>query len=151
MQLLDSSDVDVRISSGETIAVLHEIVREADDSFEVDDMDLLCDKLRALATDGQRFRAKKERRQQRSSFRDILRGVEQREPPAMSIKFGRERLIVDSWCRKRQYDAFCDVLKSGMNLHLSENELLREIFELGPALSSLDANSSKVTKFERVS
>jgi len=31
---------------------------------------------------------------------------------------------------------------------LSENELLREIFELGPPLSSMDP-SSKITKFER--
>jgi len=65
------------------------------------------------------------------------------------MKFGRERLLIDTWCRKRQYDAFCYVLKSGMNLHLAENDLLRDIFELGTPLSSLDYSNSKLTKFER--
>ncbi|XP_054164174.1 interferon-related developmental regulator 2-like [Oppia nitens] len=147
-ELLDSPDVDLRIAAGECIAVLNEISRECDEDFEFDEMDLLCDKLRALATDSQKFRAKKDRRQQRSSFRDILKAVEERESPNMMIKFGRERLVIDSWCRKRQYDALCYVLKSGMNLHLAENDLLRDIFELGAPLSALDINS-KLTKFER--
>jgi hypothetical protein len=148
-ELLDSPDVELRIAAGECIAVLHEISRESDDDFECDEMDLLCEKLRMLATDSQKFRAKKDRRQQRSSFRDILRAVEEREPPNIMVKFGKERLIIDTWCRKRQYDAFCYVLKSGMNLHLAENELLRDIFELGTPLSSLDPSSNKLTKFER--
>lgn len=149
-ELLDSPDVELRIAGGECIAVLHEISRECDDDFEFDEMDSLCDKLRMLATDSQKFRAKKDRRQQRSSFRDILRAVEEREPPNIMVKFGRERLVIDSWCRKRQYDAICYVLKSGMNLHLAENELLRDIFELGTPLSSLDSMANnKQTKFER--
>lgn len=44
--------------------------------FEGYDIDGLCDKLRLLATDSQKFRAKKDRRQQRSSFRDILKAIE---------------------------------------------------------------------------
>lgn len=169
-QLLESPDVDLRIAAGECIAVLHEISRECDDDFEFYQMDSLCDKLRMLATDSQKFRAKKDRRQQRSSFRDILRALEEKESPNITVKFGRERLVIDSWCRKRQYDAICYVLKSGMNLHLgldhisnhfvttflifffvflAENELLRDIFELGAPLSSLDS-TAKISKFERV-
>ncbi|KAK8756275.1 hypothetical protein V5799_001024 [Amblyomma americanum] len=37
--------------------------------------DALCNQLRQLATDSQKFRAKKERRQQRSTFRDVYRAV----------------------------------------------------------------------------
>jgi len=147
-ELLDSPDVDLRIAAGECIAVLHEISCECIEDFEFDEMDLLCDKLKMLATDSQKFRAKKDRRQQRSSFRDILRALEEKEPPNITVKFGRERLIIDSWCRKRQYDAFCYVLKSGMNLHLAENELLRDIFELGSPLSNGEA-VFKLTKFEK--
>lgn len=33
---------------------------------------------------------------------------------------------------------------------IAENELLRDIFELGTPLSSLDPSSNKLTKFERV-
>lgn len=127
-ELLDSPDVDLRIAAGECIAVLHEISRESDDDFEFEQMDSLCDKLRMLATDSQKFRAKKDRRQQRSSFRDILRAVEDREAPNIQIKFGKERLIIDTWCRKRQYDAFCYVLKSGMNLHLGLAHISNHLF-----------------------
>ncbi|RWS27491.1 interferon-related developmental regulator 1-like isoform X1, partial [Leptotrombidium deliense] len=147
IELLDSSDVELRIAAGEAITVLHEISRECDADFEIDRMDILCEKLKALATDSQKFRAKKERRIQRSSFRDVLRAVEEGEPPSIQIKFGRERLLINSWSRKRQYDAFCQVLASGMNLHLTENELLRDIFELGPPLDL--TIGQKTSKFER--
>lgn len=39
-------------------------------------MDLLTEKLRALATDGNKHRAKVDKRKQRSVFRDVLRAVE---------------------------------------------------------------------------
>jgi hypothetical protein len=45
----------------------------------------------------------------RSSFRDILRGVEEGEPPSEHIKFGRESLKIDAWYKKCQYDWFCKV------------------------------------------
>lgn len=41
-----------------------------------DDVDDLCESLQLLSTDSNKNRSKKERRQQRSSFRDILRTVE---------------------------------------------------------------------------
>jgi len=149
IELLDSPDVDLRIAAGEAIAVLHEIAFDFDEDFEVEEMDTLCEKLRQLATDSQKFRAKKDRRIQRSSFRDILKAVEERESPSVAIKFGRERLLVDSWCRKRQYDAFCHVLGSGLNLHLSDNDLLRDIFDLGAPLTCENGFGPKVSKFER--
>ena len=44
--------------------------------FEGEDIVELCEQLKELATDSNKYRAKKDRRQQRSSFRDILRAVE---------------------------------------------------------------------------
>ena len=44
------------------------------------------------------------------------------------------------------------VLASGMNLHLSENELIRSIFSLGAPLPSLsEVASNRPSKHERVS
>ena len=42
------------------------------------------------------------------------------------------------------------VLGSGMNLHLSDNDLVRSIFGLGAPLPALDKLSSKPSKHERV-
>ncbi len=103
VQLLDSTDVDLRIGAGEAIALIYEGARQFDEDFgfdvsteeeEADDhdgiqereaatrqtqeMDELCTKLRQLATDSHKYRAKKDRKQQRSSFRDILRAIEVR-------------------------------------------------------------------------
>ena len=147
-ELLESPDVDLRIAAGETIALLYEICREADAEFELDNHYDLIDKLKQLATDHQKFRAKKDRRVQRSSFRDILKTVEDGRSPSEVIKFSRERLCLDSWCKKRQYDSFCPILGSGMNLHLTQNDLLRDIFSMGSALVT-ENGTTKSSKFER--
>ena len=86
--------------------------------FEGYDDEDLCETLKKLATDCNKHRAKKDRRQQRSSFRDILRAVEEGEAPRLRIKFGMEAVSIHSWSRKRHYDALCHVLGSGMPVHL---------------------------------
>lgn len=147
--LLDSTHLDVRMAAGEGIALLLEQARQLSDDWlwEVDDV--LVEKLRQLATDSHKYRAKKDRKTQRSSFRDILRFVENDEPPNIQVRFGQETLSLDSWSRKKQYDAFCQALGSGLNFHLRENELLRDIFELGEKISSVNVSSAKQTKLAR--
>lgn len=88
--------MDLRIGAGEAIALIYEGARQYDENFGYDtstydedgdsddgrtarpndEMDELCDKLHQLATDSHKYRAKKDRKQQRSSFRDIFRAVE---------------------------------------------------------------------------
>merc|ERR1719333_272988 len=148
--LLLSSDVDVRITAGEAIALILEFAYDYDEEFEPEDLGKLIETLKQLATDSTKSRSKKDRKEQRSSFRDILRGVEEGDPPSEKVKFGQEVLYLDSWYKKQQYDWFCKVLGSGMNIHLSSNYLLREIFELPPPLPAFDpSNSNKISKSER--
>lgn len=94
-----------------------------------------------------------------------------------TIRFGLECMYLDSWARQRTYQAFKEVLGSGIRHHLQvgarrlcrggagpvlagadrppflqNNDLLREIFGLGPPLV-LDAaalKASKVSRFEKV-
>lgn len=75
-ELLDSAHLDVRMAAGETIALAYELGREHNDDFQRATTPQLVDKLRQLATDSHKYRAKKDRKQQRSSFRDILHYVE---------------------------------------------------------------------------
>ncbi|XP_008947975.1 PREDICTED: interferon-related developmental regulator 1 [Merops nubicus] len=74
--LLSCDDLNMRIAAGETLALLFELARETDADFFYEDMELLTEKLRALATDGNKHRAKVDKRKQRSVFRDVLRAVE---------------------------------------------------------------------------
>lgn len=50
--------------------------------------------------------------------------------PDVQVKFGREVLVLDTWARRKQYDAFCMLLGPGINSHLAENDFLRDIFEI---------------------
>lgn len=155
VQLLDSPDLDIRMSAGETLATIHEILTQWNPDFELDKCDELLDKLKSLATDSSKHRAKRDRRIQRSTFRDVVKLIEGCHDHSPSIcqlvRFGRERLLIQSWCKKRQYDSFCAILGPGMNLHLATNDLLRDIFSLGDPVLHLPHSSTngKLSKFER--
>lgn len=147
--LLESADVELRIVAGETIALLYELAREDDEDFEGDDMCSLCLTLKNLATDSHKYRAKKDRKMQRSSFRDVLRAIEEGDIPELAIRFGKESIEIDSWARRKQYDSLCQTLGSGVNQHLQDNVTVREIFDLGPPIPVGNVPSQKVSKWER--
>ncbi|KAJ8370801.1 hypothetical protein SKAU_G00108290 [Synaphobranchus kaupii] len=147
---LECSDVNYRIAVGATIALLFELGRDIDRDFQYEDCDALCEILKGLATDGNKHRAKNDRRKQRSIFREVLHYIENEDFTEEKIRFGVEGIYIDSWMRRRIYDAFKEVLESGVRHHLQYNQLLRDIFELGPPLI-LDASvkASRISRFEK--
>ena len=76
INFLDSNCVEIRIAVGEVIAVVLEQVKDFDSADEWEPDDDLLNKLKELATDSHKFRAKKDRKTQRSVFRDIIRYIE---------------------------------------------------------------------------
>lgn len=150
-QLLSSETVNLRIAAGETIALLFELARDLEEDLAYGDMHALRGALRTLATDSSKHRAKADRRRQRATFRAVLHFVEGGECEEETVRFGLEALYVDSWARRRVYAAFKAVLGSRLHHHLQNNELLRDVFGLGPALV-LDAaalKACKVSRFEK--
>ncbi|XP_068605370.1 interferon-related developmental regulator 2 [Brachionichthys hirsutus] len=147
---LQSSDVNYRIAAGETIALLVELGRDLDQDFEVEEEENLCRCLKSLATDSNKHRAKNDRRKQRSIFREVLHYIEIDDFTEERIRFGVESVHIDGWMRRRIYDAFKDIMESGVRHHLQFNPLLRDIFGLGPPLI-LDAvlKGSKISRFEK--
>lgn len=150
-RLLESEDVNMRIAAGETIALLFELARDMDPEFESDQWEPLCVKLSSLATDCNKHRAKTDKRKQRSVFRDVLRAVEEGQFQPETIRFGTERMTIDSWVRKRTYDTFREFVGSGMNYHLQANEFIRDVFELGPPMlvDQATLKAMKISRFER--
>ena len=143
---LKSTNLSIRIAGGECIALLLELAD--DDVLNINQIDDLYDNLQTLATDSQKSKSKKVLREQRSNFRQILHTFVGDGYSKELIKFGQERLIISSWQQKRYYDTFCSVIGSGLNLHLSQNTLLRDIFDLGPVI--VDFKPDKISKFEKV-
>uniref|UniRef100_A0A663F5P3 Interferon related developmental regulator 2 n=2 Tax=Aquila chrysaetos chrysaetos TaxID=223781 RepID=A0A663F5P3_AQUCH len=149
--LLSSSSVTLRILAGEAIALVFELAQDVEEDLCHQDTEFLRAQLKVLATESSKYRAKTDRRKQRSIFRDILHFIESGEYQEETIRFGLECMYLDSWARQRTYQAFKEVLGSGIRHHLQNNELLREIFGLGPPLV-LDAaalKASKVSRFEK--
>ncbi|XP_032893271.1 interferon-related developmental regulator 1 isoform X3 [Amblyraja radiata] len=117
--LLSCGNVDMRIAAGETMALLFELARDIyDQDFEFNDMELLCCKLKGLATDSNKYRAKTDRKKQRSVFRDVLKTVEDGDFDPETITFGPECMYIDSWVKKRTYETFKELLASGIRFHL---------------------------------
>ncbi|KAM4021854.1 interferon-related developmental regulator 2 isoform 1-T1 [Anomaloglossus baeobatrachus] len=148
-EVLACESVSLRIAAGESLALLYELARDLDEDFYSEDTDALCVMLKQLATDSNKYRAKTDRRKQRSIFRDVLHYIESSENQAETIKFGLEVMYVDSWARRRTYSLFKDLLGSGVRHHLQYNEVLRDIFSLGAPLV-LDAAAIKASKISRM-
>ena len=74
-RLLENGDLSLRLSTGEVIALIYETGRGIDGDFD-GYVDGLHDLLKELATDSSKFRAKREKKQQKLIFRDILKTVE---------------------------------------------------------------------------
>lgn len=125
MGMLQSQHLDVRMAAGEVIALLLESGRGHDEDFLEEYIPELIEMTKLLATDSQKFRAKRERKQQRATFRDVLHYVEEEISPEIAIQVGngvtKEQLILDSWSVSHQYNQICNALGSGMNIHLLEN------------------------------
>lgn len=81
------------MAAGEVIALLYEQGRTHDTDFCSDYTEELVGKLRQLATDSHKYRAKKDRKTQRSSFRDIVQYVEVRK----SRNLGGEAIVVPKY------------------------------------------------------
>ncbi|KAG5898791.1 hypothetical protein JTB14_011001 [Gonioctena quinquepunctata] len=129
-ELLESLHLEIRMAVGEALALIFELGREESDVFEDDFALDITETLKQLATDSHKYRAKKDRKQQRASFRDILQFIENDTVPEVQVKFGKEVLILDTWTRRKQYESLCNILGPSINIHLTENDLLRDIFEI---------------------
>lgn len=147
--LLGRPEMSVRIAVGQAVALLFELARETDEEpLDSSDGSESFELIQQLATESNRYTARKDRNQQRACFRDILQTVEDGSVPNRDVKVGIETLSLDSWAKLIQYGAFKDLLGSGMNTHIQGNDLLREVFQLGPT-PLVSRESIKASRLEK--
>lgn len=156
----EAPHLPLRIAAGQCVALLveqHEDEEEEEDmAFDVLKHELaqMSVRIGELARDSAKCRSKKELREQRNIFRQVLATVvdgEAFEIQTVTIA-GHQKLDIDCWQWKHYYDTFCSVLGSGMRLHLSENPFLREVFQLGPVPLKMAGQlppTKKVSKLEK--
>ncbi|XP_055616577.1 interferon-related developmental regulator 2 [Toxorhynchites rutilus septentrionalis] len=146
--MLQSPHLDVRMAAGETIALILESGRSHDDGFLDEELSDLIEATKKLATDAHKYRAKRDRKVQRATFRDVHRYLEEDISPEICIKFGKEALLLDTWSLHHQYICLRNALGFGMNVHLSENGFLRDVLQLGARLDDVQGNA-KMAKAEK--
>ncbi|TMS37895.1 hypothetical protein L596_004733 [Steinernema carpocapsae] len=147
---LDAASVDTRVSAGESLGCLYELAfSNLDSEYVFPNHDFILQKLTDLATDSVKYRAKKDRRIQRFTFRQIFEFLRSGETPSVTIKFGSEVLELESFQEKLLYDMCCKFLHGGMNSHLKHNELIRDLFDLGEVVEEINAGA-KLSKQQRM-
>lgn len=162
--ILQQTDVDLRISTGEALSVIYEICRYmswVDDlsgfEQEEDIIYALEDLASGVAVGGGSVKetTKKERKQQRFSFRQILEYIRDDEgQPIKTLHLNpQESLDLDNFCDHNKYEILCWCLESGISEHLTRNIILRSLpwFELGsvlPGLTKLDKANGNRNKLE---
>lgn len=153
MGLLQSPHLDVRMTAGEAIALLLECGRGHDEEFLDEYIPELIEITKLLATDSQKFRAKRDRKQQRATFRDVLHYVEEEISPEITIQVGngitKEQLILDTWAVSHQYNEICTALGSGLMHHLLDNDFLRDVFQMGIKVDASQVTLKKLSKNEK--
>ena len=85
-----------------------------------------------LATEYNRYKSKKERKEQRYIFRDILQTVHHGERPEISLTISGESIAFTSWTQIFRLNMLKRALSTGFQAHFSQNSLIRDIFMLGP-------------------
>ncbi|KAK3865164.1 hypothetical protein Pcinc_029207 [Petrolisthes cinctipes] len=74
--LLGHNNVELRIQAGQGVALLYQLVRQHDNDFCWQQEECLCQLLQELATDSHKYRAKRDRKEQRACFREVVHTVQ---------------------------------------------------------------------------
>ena len=87
-----------------------------------------------LASEYDRSKGKKERKEQRSVFRDIVATVSEGQSPECQMTIRNESLTFETWASILQLNFIKSVLGPGFQHHFRNNSLIRDIFQLGRGL-----------------
>jgi len=137
-KIIERGDLNLRILAGETAALVFEVAAEIGVSLNEIAVNDLYSLLRDLSNEGGHHKGKREKRAQKTNFREILRSVEDGCFPDKTIRFGIESMDITSWVCSCKYNALKEVLASGINTHLQSNFVIREIFGLGAMVCKED-------------
>ncbi|OLL24739.1 hypothetical protein NEOLI_003590 [Neolecta irregularis DAH-3] len=139
---LESSDVGVRLISGECIALLYEQHYNAQSEGEdegapssqgpYDNIVHLTGLLSRLSTSSTKRISKASRKAQHSTFRDVLLTVSspKSSAPSETLVFHREMVVtIDTWSRFHVLQELRRILTQGLHVHFSRNATIREMLE----------------------
>ncbi|CAJ0565350.1 unnamed protein product, partial [Mesorhabditis spiculigera] len=147
---LEANCTEIRIAAGEVLAFLYEYVDDAKPGFRFPNHNHVQEILETLLADSSKSKAKRDKRIQKFSLRQVQVFIDGGEFPSLKVKFStQESLELDSCAKKLLYDLCTDLLRGGMMQQLKENGLLRDYFSLGAPVQA-SGFEDKISKAERL-
>lgn len=136
--LLRSENLELRIASAEAIALLFECGLKDDKEVLKDFAKDLEETAKLVPKNSQKSRKKRDRKhlkQERFTFTDVVRYLEDKITPKIVIKLGKDakkgQIVIDNWSLSHQFNSTSGILwPAGMNFHLLENNFLHSVFRV---------------------
>ncbi|KAJ8733034.1 hypothetical protein PYW07_015633 [Mythimna separata] len=131
-ELLEAASLEVRMAAGDALAIVYETVSDDDNSENAltPQVDELLPRLTELARDSDKTRAKKDRKIQRATFREILKYFEDGEAPCTSAHIGTETAEWSTWSGGATYTALATALGPGLQVLAPHCPSLRAALQL---------------------
>jgi len=152
-KLLYHSSLEVRESAGEALAFLFEAFHtenEGDDSDITVDVDELSERLNQLSTESDKGMKKKDRSQQRRTFRNVRDTIAGEGSLEDKIVIAKQTYTFNSWQEYRRLEMFRSVLGAGFHIHAAKNDVVRDILCLGGAAVDDDEEEAPAASSKKV-
>ncbi|KAJ0179676.1 hypothetical protein K1T71_004267 [Dendrolimus kikuchii] len=151
-ELLEACSLEVRMAAGGAMAVAYERVTEegeAEAEAAAAQVAAALPRLEQLSRDSHKYRAKRDRKLQRATFRDILKFFEEEEVPSLRVRVGAEAVWCESWARAGAYGALAAALGAGLQALAPHSAPLRAALGLGAAAPPPPAPRRRADKLQR--
>jgi len=146
---LQSDNLDVRLASGGCFILLYEswqnselnrlaciaernsqefTLEKPEANGEMQEMLELIEKIYSASS--RHTGSKSERLSQRTGFRDFIQFIESNKQPTEKMQIGNEKHVFEGFTTLAQLNAIRFYVQRGLSVHLSENHLLIDIFDL---------------------
>jgi len=149
VSFLRDENVDVRLAAGECIALLFELARFEEETFDIQnyageiDIDEMNELLHQLSTEKAR---KKDKEKQKSNFREFTSSIQAGESPNETLNFKHQKFTFSTWSSIRQLDVLRECLGGGLQTHFEKNDLFQQIFSISVKKDIKKAPRSAVEK-----
>ncbi|CAF4904645.1 unnamed protein product [Pieris macdunnoughi] len=150
--LLEACSLEVRMAAGGAVAIAYERVTDDDEEGDEEWVEMVLPRLEDLARDSHKFRAKRDRKVQRATFRDILKYFEEGDVPELRVRIGVESVSCDTWSSRATYSALAAALGAGLQSLSPHCGRLRAALGLDPQAPMVPApahNNSRKNKLQR--
>ncbi|KAJ2450640.1 Interferon- developmental regulator 1 [Coemansia sp. RSA 2336] len=145
MRGLKCDSVDVRVAAAQNIAMMHEALSQARESFAFDNQYELVGVLEMLKHESNKRLGRHLSAKQRLAMRDVLQTIEDGKAPTLKLTLFNQTLLFNDWVRIARLQTFRAVLAGGLPEHLASNGLLQDVFEI-----ELDAPEDSAFSKQRV-